>query len=74
VKGTATADSLWVTGAIGAAVGIGSYDVAVILALVTVITLWVMEPLNGLVISLLRSKGSAPQARLTAVNLHSGLI
>lgn len=46
VKGTATAASLWVTGAIGAAVGIGSYDVAVMLAIVTVITLWLMEPLK----------------------------
>lgn len=48
VKGTATAASLWVTGAIGAAVGLGSYDVAVILAIVTVMTLWVMEPLKRL--------------------------
>jgi putative Mg2+ transporter-C (MgtC) family protein len=46
VKGTATAASLWVTGAIGAAVGLGSYDVAVVLSAVTVITLWVMEPLK----------------------------
>lgn len=46
VKGTATAASLWVTGAIGAAVGLGSYDVAVMLALVTVITLWVLSPLS----------------------------
>jgi putative Mg2+ transporter-C (MgtC) family protein len=48
VKGTATAASLWVTGAIGAAVGLGSYDVAVILAIVTVLTLWMMEPLKRL--------------------------
>ena len=48
VKGTATAASLWVTGAIGAAVGLGSYDVAMILALITVITLWLMEPLKRL--------------------------
>ena len=48
VKGTATAASLWVTGAIGAAVGLGSYDVAVVLAVATVITLWVMEPLKRL--------------------------
>jgi putative Mg2+ transporter-C (MgtC) family protein len=48
VKGTATAASLWVTGAIGAAVGLGSYDVAVILAVVAVVTLWVMEPLKRL--------------------------
>jgi len=46
VKGTATAASLWVTGAIGAAVGLGSYDVAVMLAVVTVATLWLMEPLK----------------------------
>jgi putative Mg2+ transporter-C (MgtC) family protein len=48
VKGTATAASLWVTGAIGAAVGLGSYDVAVVLAVATVITLWVMEPIKRL--------------------------
>ena len=48
VKGTATAASLWVTGAIGAAVGLGSYDVALILAAVTVVTLWIMEPLKRL--------------------------
>lgn len=40
--------SLWVTGAIGAAVGLGSYDVAIVLALATVVTLWVMEPLKRL--------------------------
>ena len=39
VKGTATAASLWATGAIGTAVGLGSYDVAVVIALFTVGTL-----------------------------------
>lgn len=48
VRGTATAASLWVTGAIGIAVGLGSYDVAVVLTLATVITLWVMHPLKRL--------------------------
>lgn len=48
VKGTATAASLWVTGAIGVSVGLGSYDVAIVLAVATVITLWVMEPLKRL--------------------------
>ena len=48
VKGTATAASLWATGAIGAAVGVGSYDVAVTLAIVTIITLWVLSPLKRL--------------------------
>ena len=46
VRGTATAASLWITGAIGAAVGLGSYDVAIVLAVLTVITLWAMEPLK----------------------------
>ena len=42
VKGTATAASLWATGAIGTAVGLGSYDVAVVLAAATVLTLWAL--------------------------------
>jgi putative Mg2+ transporter-C (MgtC) family protein len=46
VQGTATAASLWVTGAIGVAVGLGSFDVAIVLAAATIITLWVMEPLK----------------------------
>lgn len=44
VKGTATAASLWVTGAIGASVGLGSYDVALMLSAVTLMTLWVLSP------------------------------
>ena len=48
VKGTATAASLWITGAIGVSVGLGSYDVAVILSLATMVTLWVMSPLKRL--------------------------
>jgi putative Mg2+ transporter-C (MgtC) family protein len=39
VKGTATAASLWATGAIGTAVGLGSYDVGAVIALLTVISL-----------------------------------
>ena len=46
VKGTATAASLWVTGAIGIAVGIGNLDVAVILAVITFATLWMLSPLK----------------------------
>jgi putative Mg2+ transporter-C (MgtC) family protein len=46
VRGTATAASLWITGAIGIAVGLGSYDVAVLLALATVVTLWLLSPLK----------------------------
>src|SRR5690349_15703193 len=39
VYGTATAASLWATGAIGAAVGLGSYEVAVTIAAFTFLTL-----------------------------------
>ncbi len=38
-QGTATAASLWGTGAIGAAVGLGGYEVAVIITVFTVATL-----------------------------------
>lgn len=47
VTGTATAASLWVTGAIGVAAGLGSYDVAVVLALFTMLTLWMMRPFKS---------------------------
>jgi putative Mg2+ transporter-C (MgtC) family protein len=43
VHGTATAASLWVTGAIGVSVGLGSLDVAVMLAAVTMLTLAAMR-------------------------------
>ena len=46
VKGTATAASLWVTGAIGVSVGLGSLDVAVMLAVATFATLWFLSPLK----------------------------
>lgn len=46
VHGTATAASLWVTGALGVAVGLGSIDVAVMLAALTFLTLSVLSPLK----------------------------
>jgi putative Mg2+ transporter-C (MgtC) family protein len=39
VLGTATAASLWATGAIGVSVGLGSFDVAITIALFTFLTL-----------------------------------
>jgi putative Mg2+ transporter-C (MgtC) family protein len=39
VRGTATAASLWATGAVGAAVGLGSTDVAVVISVITFATL-----------------------------------
>jgi len=46
VRGTATAASLWATGATGAAVGVGAYDVAVMISLFTFLTLWLLSPLK----------------------------
>lgn len=42
VHGTATAASLWATGATGAAVGLGAYDVAVMISMFTFLTLWLL--------------------------------
>ncbi|MDP3548142.1 MgtC/SapB family protein [Phreatobacter sp. HK31-P] len=46
VKGTATAASLWATGAIGTAVGLGAYGVAAMIAVFTVVTLKWLTPLK----------------------------
>jgi putative Mg2+ transporter-C (MgtC) family protein len=45
-KGTATAASLWATGAMGAAVGYGQLDIAVILSVVIFVTLVLLSPLK----------------------------
>lgn len=45
-RGTATAASLWGTGALGAAVGYGLLDVAVILSAVTYLALRILAPLK----------------------------
>lgn len=42
IRGTATAASIWATGAIGVAVGLGAYDTAIVLSIVTFATLRVM--------------------------------
>lgn len=46
VQGTATAASLWATGAIGVAVALESYDVAVVVAFTTTVTLKILSPLK----------------------------
>ena len=46
VRGTATAASLWATGAIGTSVGLGAHDIAVVLSVVTIVTLRVLTPLK----------------------------
>lgn len=47
VSGTATAASLWITGAIGVAVGLDAHDVAVMLSVFTMLTLWLLSPSKG---------------------------
>jgi putative Mg2+ transporter-C (MgtC) family protein len=53
VHGTATAASIWATGAVGTAVGLGNYDVAVVVAAFTFLSLKLLpllkkkEDLNG---------------------------
>ncbi len=46
VRGTATAASLWNTGAVGAAVAIGRYEIAVLLAVLNLVTLHFLIPLK----------------------------
>lgn len=47
VRGTATAASLWATGAIGIACANHSYDVAVSLSVITLVTLRLLAPLKA---------------------------
>lgn len=56
VKGTATAASLWVTGAIGLSVGVGALDVAVMLTVMAFVTLYLLAPLKKIV----EHEGEAP--------------
>lgn len=46
VTGTATAASVLATGAVGVAVGIGAYDVGVIISLLTFVTLRYLKRMN----------------------------
>ena len=47
VRGTATAASLWATGAIGVCCAVRTYDVAVILSVITLVTLRILAPLKA---------------------------
>lgn len=46
VRGTATAASIWSTGAIGTSVGLGAFDVAIAIALMTFLTLKLLPVLK----------------------------
>ncbi len=47
VHGTATASSIWATGAIGAAVALGGYHIAIAVCLFTAGTLYLLTPLKA---------------------------
>lgn len=46
VHGTATADSIWNTGAIGAAAAFGRYEIAIVLSVINFATLRLLTPLK----------------------------
>lgn len=46
VRGTATAASIWNTGAIGGAVAFGRYEIAIVLSVINFITLRLLTPLK----------------------------
>ncbi len=60
VHGTATAASIWMTGAIGAAVALGHWQTAVLMSLITLFTLRALVPLKA---RLMRSKGASKDAK-----------
>ncbi len=47
VRGTATAASVWMVGALGAAVGYGRWEIAVLISLVTFLILRFLTPIVG---------------------------
>jgi putative Mg2+ transporter-C (MgtC) family protein len=65
VHGTATAASIWNTGAIGAAIGIGRFEIAVALALLNLLTLHFLIPMKrSLGESVTRSLGEPGKSSL----------
>jgi putative Mg2+ transporter-C (MgtC) family protein len=46
VRGTATAASVWATGALGAAAAYAQYEIAVLLATINFLALWLLTPLE----------------------------
>jgi putative Mg2+ transporter-C (MgtC) family protein len=60
VHGTATAASLWATGAMGIATGLGAYDVALVVCLFTVLTLYVLSRLKPRDVGEGRGGGDGP--------------
>ena len=49
VRGTATAASIWSTGVLGAAVGYGKIEIALLVSLVTLATLLLLTPVEAII-------------------------
>ncbi len=60
VSGTATAASIWITGAVGAAVAVNRFEIAAVLSLLTFFTLRWVKPLKEVV---RKRSGAAPEGR-----------
>ena len=69
VQGTATAASLWATGAIGVSVGLGSYDVAVTVAVFTFLTLRLLTLVKEETTSRTKANPERAQQRYVVVRL-----
>jgi putative Mg2+ transporter-C (MgtC) family protein len=73
VRGLTTAASLWVTAAVGTAVGLGYWSAAVATAIATLLALFALKRLEGVVFSRLRGRSNltlavGPELRLSEVN------
>jgi putative Mg2+ transporter-C (MgtC) family protein len=63
VQGTAAAASIWNTGAIGAAVALGKYEVAIVLALLNLFTMRALAPLKKSIDAVVGEKDTPASTR-----------
>ena len=65
VRGTATAASVWITGAVGGAVAYGQLELALLLSLITYLTLRLLSPFKEHAASSDARSGQAPKDKET---------
>lgn len=70
-RGTATAASLWATGAVGAAVGLGAYDTAIVLSIMTFATLRLLSGFKSEASDKEPSAGHSPVETVVSSVKHS---
>src|SRR5687768_16040317 len=63
IRGLTTAASLWVTAAIGTAVGLGYWDAAVVTAVITVVALYGLKRLGSVLFPRLRREAAEKEAQ-----------